>query len=407
MVRLLILAASLAQGLNSVGPADCQELIAGKSIIVGVSRGKSACVRFVLPPGEIAQIVADQPGDIALHLKGPENAVFTDGFEFGQETITIDIAGQYSLDLDIVDVRPEITFLNIPMWRKAAPLQVSDWKAAESLASASKLSGKADDIQASLKRWQDLGEPSSIARTWLKLGDAVRSNDLVQARDAYEHALDICRSSVNLRCSAEAANNSSYASRQLGDFGQAFTRLDEATRGWEKLSDRVNLGKALSNLGLLFWQGGAFQQAISADDRARTLLRNQDMLGDAIVLNNLGLCYLSLAQYYQAEIYFRKAISAESKLKGARAKLELVRARQNLGRSLMLEGHLQPARDVLEGVLTEAAGGKDKITHAFILNNLGQTLLRLGLTSEAESRLQQALTVHQSIGDKRGEASAL
>src|SRR5882762_7310592 len=114
MVRLLIVAASLAQGLSSGGPSVvCPELVAGQSLAVHVSRGKPACVRLTLLPGEATRIVADQSGDIALHLKGPGNEVIADGFEFGQETITLDDAGQHRIDMDIVDVRPEVTSLTI------------------------------------------------------------------------------------------------------------------------------------------------------------------------------------------------------------------------------------------------------------------------------------------------------
>ena len=62
-----------------------------------------------------------------------------------------------------------------------------------------------------------MGEPSAVARTLLMLGDAAHNlGDFKGARENYERALEICRVSDDLRCAAEAANNSGNDARELG-----------------------------------------------------------------------------------------------------------------------------------------------------------------------------------------------
>src|SRR5258708_39799516 len=103
---------------------------------------------------------------------------------------------QYWMEITIAANASATSHLTVPMPRKALPLQsAAGWKSAESSATDSKHSGNLTEIFVSLELWKALGDLSSIARTWLKLGDAaLRSSDLKQAQDAYEHAFEICRS---------------------------------------------------------------------------------------------------------------------------------------------------------------------------------------------------------------------
>jgi len=405
MIPLLIVAAVVAQGTATRLPSrDCPELVAGKPFSVSSSLTQPACVTVVVHSGEAVQVIAEDPDDVVLHISAEESAILTDAFEFGQETVTFNAAGHYRIEISVT--KPENAGLAVHMSRKALPLQAAaDWQAAEALATNSKHSPTIPNILASLERWQALQDASSIARTWLKLGDAeLLSGDLSRAHDAYERALEVCRSLRDTRCAAEAANNSGLTAQQLGDLANAFTRYDEAATGWRELSLPLNQGRTLSNLGIVYLRAGDFQRAISTYDRAGTILQPLDSLAYARVLNNLGLCYLSLAQYDQARIYFRKAIAAETKLEGAKG--DWLKARLNFGRTLLLQGHLLQARALIEETVADTEKWPDRSIRAFALNNLGQTLFRLGLTDAAESHLRDALDLHRILGDKRGQAIA-
>jgi CHAT domain-containing protein/Tfp pilus assembly protein PilF len=361
----------------------------------------------IVARGEALQVVADYPEDVALNVSGGGREVLVDGFEFGRETLTLSAAGQYRIEINPAGETPKDAHLTVLMSLNPLPLQAAAaWQEAELAATQSKRSKATEDYTASLKRWQAMGQSSAVARTWLMLGDVSENlGDFRSARENYERALEICHANADLRCAAEAANNSGNDARELGQFTESFSRLQEAAKDWQELSLPERAGQTFSNLGMMFRRGADFEQAISAYDRARTLLRNHEPIWYARVLSNLGLCYIDLAQHDKAQIYFQKAIHAETGIKGAED--DLIRSRMNLGRSLMLEGRVREALPILEKAVTKAASRPNRETRAYTLNNLGQLLWRLNHTDAAESQMKSALELHRNLGDKRGEAVAL
>lgn len=408
MIAFLVLVAALVQKPTAHPLATaCPELVARKHISVAGSPLQPACVMVSVADGEALQVVADYPEDVALNVRGGGRELLVDGFEFGQETLTLSAAGQYRIQINPAGETSKDAHLTVFMSLNPLSLQAAAaWQEAELAATQSKRSKATEDYTASLKRWQTMGQLSAVARTWLMMGDVSENlGDFRSARENYERALEICRADADLRCAAEAANNSGNDARELGQFTESFSRLQEAAKAWQELSLPDRAGQTFSNIGMMFRQGADFEQAISAYDRARTLLRNHKPIWYARVLSNLGLCYIDLAQHDKAQIYFQEAIHAETGIKGAED--DLIRSRMNLGRSLMLEGMFREALPVLEKTVAEAASRPNRETQAYTLNNLGQLLWRLNHTDAAESQMKSALELHRNLGDKRGEAVAL
>jgi CHAT domain-containing protein/Tfp pilus assembly protein PilF len=408
MVPSLFLAAALLQGPTARPPtASCPELVVGKSISVANSPARPACVMVSVAQGQALQVIADYPEDVALHVnrEGPEFLV--DGFEFGRETVTLSAVGQYRIEIRPSGETPKNARLKVLMSLNPLPLQAAAaWQEAESAATQSKRSKTVEDYTASLKLWEAMGESAAVARTWLMLGDLSENlSDFKRAREKYERALEICHANADLRCAAEGANNSGNDARELGQFSESFLRLQEAAKDWQELSLSEEAGQTFSNIGIWFLRGADFKQAISALDRARTLLKNRDPLAYARVLSNLGRCYEEVGEQDKAQIYFRQAINTETRIKGAEN--DLIRSRMNFGRSLMLEGRLHEALPILEMTVAGAASRPNRETRAYTLNNLGQLLWRLHHIDAAESRMKSALELHRGLGDKRGEAIAL
>jgi CHAT domain-containing protein/tetratricopeptide (TPR) repeat protein len=326
-----------------------------------------------------------------------------DGFDFGAETLTIVLPGKYRIEVRNIDpLFPSFSIFS--MSRHAVALQQGSlWRAAEASATESKRTGKLSDITASLSRWKELNDVSAVARTYIMQGDAVRASDNFHgAREAYEEALRLCGS--DLRCAAEAANNSGSSSSRIGDLEAASQRLREAAAYWRGIFHRLYEGRTLLNLGFLYWQSGDYEHAIEFLDQARHILEGRDASAYAQVQNNLGLCYQSLSEYEKSIAYFQPALA------GFVARHEqryAIRARFNLGRSYMLLGKLAIARDNFEHALGEAERISDLSAKAFVLDNLGQVLLKLRRWDEARTKLEQALTLHRSLRARRGEAIAL
>ncbi len=233
----------------------------------------------------------------------------------------------------------------------------------------------------------------------------MKTGEIVAAREAYEQALKICRSLSDKRCIGEAANNSGYAAQQSADFEPAMERLNEAAGIWRDLKERKIEGQTLSNMGLLYWYTNDFVRAISLLDRAMHILRQADGGAYAIVLNNLGLCYQSLAQYVTARRFFEQALRIESA--HADAARQAVHARLNLGRNLMLEGRPVIAQRILERTVRDAAALKYRAAEADALNACGQNFLAQHQAAAARPVLQEALKLHEAVADRRSEASDL
>ena len=408
MVPFLFLAAALVQGPTARPPTIlCPELVVAKSISVANSPTQPACVMVNVSHGEALQVIADYPEDVALHVSGEGREFLVDGFEFGRETVTLSSAGQYRIDIRPAGETPQNARLTVPMLLNPLPLQAAaTWQEAELAATQSKRSKKIEDYTTSLKLWKAMGQSSAEARTWLMLGDVSENvGDFRSAHENYERALEICHANADLRCAAEAANNSGNDAQRLGQFSESFSRLQEAAEDWQELSLPEQAGRTFSNIGMWFRRGADFEQAITAYDRARMLLRNGAPLAYAKLQSNLGLCYSELGQQDKAQIYFHKAIHVETGIKGAEN--DLILSRMNFGRSLMLEGRFHKALPLLEMTVADAASRPNRETRAYTLNNLGQLLWHLHDIDAAESRLRSALELHRFLGDKRGEAVAL
>jgi len=364
-----------------------------------------ACFSIVIEQGEATQLSAEQPTDFQLRIGNGATESVTDGFEFGAETVTILSAGHYRVEIRPVGA-PSHSAWTFSMSRRPVPLQLAQlWRRAEISATVSKQTKKLEDIAESLTLWEKLNESTAIARTYLKRGDAsLAVDDSVEARGVYERALQICESLADLRCVGEAANNSGYTAFLLGDLEMSANRLREAAEDWRRISQPMFEGQTLSNLGLMFWQSGDFEQAIEVLDKARQILLGRDATAHALVLNNLGLNYQSLSENDKALAYFQSALAVFLARHEAH---HVVIARINLGRSYMLLGRLERAQAALEQAITEATKISDIFLRADALNNLGQVLLRLHETDLARTRLTEALTLQRQVHSKRGEAIAL
>lgn len=380
----------------------CRPLRSGQTIKSVVSPTRSSCFSVEVTLGKTEQLTITQPEDLEIHVRGKALERLVDGFDIGNETVTLQVPGSYRIEVEKVKSTPAALTISASL-EPVPPTRAAAWEAAERWATMSKRSKKMDSINQSLALWTELGDTASIARTHLKRESVLRDSDLRAAVAEDDKALELCRPISDIRCIAEAANNSGWWYRQLGEVDRARERLDEAARDWDELHDVINAAKTRSNLGAVQWQSGDFEDAIVNLDLARHGLRSKDRVGYAKVLNVLGLCYLSLAEYEKARGYFERAISRLARGDPR----DKIRARLNLGRTYMLEGHLVRAQFLLEGVLVESRKLSDRRAVGDSLRNLGQTLWREGNIEQARARFEEALTIDRIDGDTRGESSAL
>jgi len=369
-----------------------------------ISSVAGACFTLEVKPGEPVELSIEQPVDLEFHLIGPGSETVIDAFEFGTETAAIASEGKYRVE--IASVSKLQVPVEILMSRKPVSLQTAtERRAAQKAGTQAKGSTKVSDYEISVELWNRLGDSSAAGRSNLKIARAAVSEGHVDlALGIFENALQLCDAAADLRCSAEAANNGGAMARRLGDFNEALHLLTTAVQDWNRLDETTLKGKTLSNLGLLFWQVGDYQQAISYNNQAKAILKTRDPLANARALNNLGLCYQYLGEYTKAMDHFNQALAEFERNKSAP---DAARARLNLGRTHMLEGHNGVAMETLKQALSEAVAIADRGAQADILNNLGQTHLAVGFAAEARETLQRGLDLHTPLGDRRMQAADL
>jgi CHAT domain-containing protein/tetratricopeptide (TPR) repeat protein len=404
MSRPIRLFALVIFAIHPLVGSACIPLPFGQTSNSSTSLNHPACYLVRLGEGEASQLILTQEADLAINVTKESVSILVDGFEFGPETATIYDPGLYRVE--ILPVKSRGATIRLSMSRTSVPLQQAAlWRESENWATRSKQTGNPDDIARSLQLWQQSGDISAVARTQLKTGDALFNvRELSGAREAYEEAWKLCRGEGDVRCSAEAANNSGLVSRDLGEFSRSLERLTQAIGDWRQLKNREAEAKTLSNLGLLYRQVSDYQQAISSYEQAETILRPLDSVAYGRILNNLGLCYQNMAELNRANDYFSRALARQ--IAGHSARDEVI-ARLNLGRNYLLEGHMETALLILNRALEQATDQGYRQVMADTLNNLGQTLIEMHRYEPAKSRLEEALKLHRALGDRRIESSDL
>ena len=396
-----------------------QILTLGDSRSFDLSRSRRASFSISVQSRTVAHLRLDQlDGDVKANIFGPNETVReVDAFDFGTESVTIlaEVSGNYRIEVvpaakSIGVVKGTILFESV----EALKAEDDQETYAEDLATKSKktthdgteLTEAVQTAGRSLEAWRVLGAPFSVARTHLRLGDIYfRHNDWGQARAAYREAEQLCTTLSNLRCEAEAANNVGLSALNLSDVEEALSEFEIASAGWNRLHMVFGEAVTRSNLGLLYWQTSEWQQALREYQRARDLFKRLSPLSYARVLNNLGLVYMSMAEFDRAAAYFTHALSLRPSDKASRR--EAGRFQLNLGRAHMLAGRLGPALVDEQKALVTLESVQDTTGIADVYNNLGQIQLRMNRRTAARSSLDLALKLYRDLGDRRGLASAL
>ena len=367
------------------------------------------------PSQSTAHLIVEQSaGDAVVTIGlGHGTPRVVDSFDFGPETLTIicGVHGDTSIQVGSAAPGEPVSYtVRYERVDRTTPGD-RDRETAEDLSTQSKLllstSGDWDRAvslsREALEKWQLLQDTSAIARTFLKIGDLffARAN-WAEAAKYYGDAVSECPDS---RCLAEAHNNAGLVALNRGDAEQSLKEFHAARDGWHELGFQSGEATTSMNLGLLYWHMSDWQSALREDARARELLKTHDSLRYARSLNNIGLVYMSMADYPKATLYFRMAMGQLPQKAGTSA--DRGKMWMNLGRAQMFDGDLSVALLAARRAVTILVSVRDQDGTADAWNNVGQILLKLGKRIEAEQALNRALPVYETLGDIRGNASVL
>jgi len=226
---------------------------------------------------------------------------------------------------------------------------------------------------------------------------------------------------------------------------------DEAIRQYlaafeiDKVHRPQSAGVELNNIGVIYKEGGDFEQSIQYYEQALDWRRRtKDRSGEAVTLDNIGQSYLGMKQFDTALAYFNEALPIRREVKDRRgegrtmsnianvymgkeqytkaieiyekallilqqagAQEEEANALAGLGGAYTMLSRYDKAAEILEKALKLAQQTKNRIVEVAILNNLGQTYENQANYDKAASTLNQALAIFRELKDLDGEATCL
>jgi tetratricopeptide (TPR) repeat protein len=173
-----------------------------------------------------------------------------------------------------------------------------------------------------------------------------RQRDYEAAREDVEHALELAESLEDLHTVGEAYFQASLIAERDGHWVLARTYAERAKVQYEELSDRMNVGRLLNNLGGLEFLLGKPEQAVARLNEAfAVVLEHGDDDDVATVVSSLAQVHLKTGDAAAAEEHARHALrrlgTREDRLD------EIGNARLVLGRALLDQNRLDEAETTL------------------------------------------------------------
>jgi tetratricopeptide (TPR) repeat protein len=189
-----------------------------------------------------------------------------------------------------------------------------------------------------------------------------RQRDYEAARDDVTRALELAESMQDARALGEAYFQASLIAERDGHWVKARTYAERAKTQYEALSDRMNVGRLLNNLGGLEFLLGKPEEAIARLTEAFKLALEHGADDEAAAaISSLAQVHLRTGDALKAEEHARHALrrlgSREDRMD------EIGNARLVLGRALLDQERLDEADDVLaqaEDALAQLSSGPHK-----------------------------------------------
>ena len=158
-----------------------------------------------------------------------------------------------------------------------------------------------DDSRRATSLWRRVSDHAAEAGSLIQTGNILYTQgDLTAARDQYLGALSQSVEYRDAQNIAEASNDAGYCELQLGEIEKSEKHLEDARRTWVELKSRYGQATALNNIGLWHWQTADFGAARRSYQQASRFTDFRDTRARALVLNNIALANLSLADYPNA-----------------------------------------------------------------------------------------------------------
>jgi len=157
-------------------------------------------------------------------------------------------------------------------------------------------------------------------------------------------------------------------------------------------------------LGLVHYRCGRPEAALAEWKRARArLVRERDLLGEALALNNLAMLDLDQHRYARAQSRFERTLAIHERLENVAGQ---TLALMNIGLAQVDQGAFAPAIETLRRGLRLARERNDRAAEGRILEYLCDAIEKTGDYTRALCHADTLLALARPAGDRRMEAAA-
>ena len=250
--------------------------------------------------------------------------------------------------------------------------------------------------------FHDTGDMVKEGQLSLTLGRICHSqNNLEEALEFYERAIDISVQTGDRKLEAEAYRNLGVVFNSLGEYVKAKECLEKALAIRTETGDRKREAAVYRNLGGVFNSLGEYVKAKECLEKALPIIiETGDKEGEVEAYGNLGVVCNSLGENVKAKECLEKALAIRTET-GDR-KIEAVVYR-NLGGVFNSLGEYVKAKECLEKALPIIIETGDRKGEGEVYRSLGVVFNSLGEYVKAKECLEKALPIIIETGDRKGE----
>ncbi len=189
---------------------------------------------------------------------------------------------------------------------------------------------------------------------------------------------------------------------QLGNFDMSLDFHLEALGIYERRADNIGKARSLSNIGIIFLEQGHYEKALEYFFNAYPLYEEENhMSGLAPVLNNIGLVYQNQGDYDLAKSYHHQSLEIKNTLGDEKGSAF---SYNNLGSISQKTGDFDNALEFFNRSLEIRQFIGDKREIAITLRNIGYLFLEQDSLEKALEKLHEALELYHLVNDQSGIA---
>jgi tetratricopeptide (TPR) repeat protein len=220
----------------------------------------------------------------------------------------------------------------------------------------------------------------------------------------YFDALKIYQSINDIKGQTRTLNSIANAYLSLSDFSKATEYFDECIYLLESIGDLEFEATVLANKALAQQQNGNLINSLKCNLQSLSIYKSINKPIPHTLLNNIGIVYLEIGNYYVALKYFNSALKIEEEIK---SQLDESFTLANIGRTYVyMDDCLNGVTYLSEALIIIRRFG-NRQAEAQIFSNLGKAYLKLRCFPEAISYFSKTLKYYREIGDKSSVSHTL